>query len=84
MALRVQGLQPKDAAKRIGVKVTAISSLLWAVRRKAGLASMEGFEDWAIANGLDEWTPPEPPAPMVHKKRGRKRIKMGRLRERGV
>jgi hypothetical protein len=73
-------LQPRDIARALLVTPSAVSNRLLRVRRKAGLVSMADLSDWAIQNGLDEWEPPEPPAPRVSKKRGRKRIKMGRMK----
>src|SRR6185295_12281394 len=79
VALRTQGLAPRDIARRLLTTPGAVSNRLLRVRQKAGLASMADFNDWAIRSGLDEWIAPEAPAPRVHRKRGRKRIRMGRI-----
>src|SRR5258708_1506607 len=80
VALRVQGIAPKDIARQLGITGSAVRNRLVRVRRKAGLTSMAELTEWAKANALDVPLTPEPPAPRVPQKRGRKKIQMGRIR----
>lgn len=78
--LRANGVLVPAIARRLGLSRTAVYNRLSRVYRKAGLTGAHQMTEWAKANAFDEPLAPEPPTPRVHKKRGRKKIQMGRLR----
>jgi DNA-binding CsgD family transcriptional regulator len=79
--LRANGVKPNDIARRLGITPHAVYNRLWRVYQKAGVASAAKMTEWAVRNALDVPLETEPIAlrPPA-KKRGRKRIAMGRIR----
>ncbi len=80
--LRANGIDPQGIAQAMGCSYNAAVLLLWSVRRKAGLKNTAEMIEWAKVNALDVPLEPETvtPALRLPQKRGRKRIKMGRIR----
>jgi len=63
------------------VKPNAVHNALLRIRRKMGLELGDDLAEWAKAHALDAALEPESPLPKaLPKKRGRKRILMGRIR----
>ena len=81
--LRASGIKPGEIARRLGLSRTAVYNRLWRIYRKAGFNSAAQMIEWAIEHALDVPLAPEPKPKREHKKRGRKRIKLGRIRRTG-
>lgn len=78
--LRAAGVKVPEIARRLGLSRTAVYNRLSRLYRKAGLTGAAQMIEWARANALDVALEVEPPIPRVYKKRGRKKIQMGRIR----
>jgi DNA-binding CsgD family transcriptional regulator len=83
VALRVEGIEPKEIGRRLMLTPTAVYNRLSRVYRKAGLTGADELAEWAQRNGMTA-LPPETAedlqVPEVKVVRTKTRIKMGRLR----
>ena len=81
--LRTNGIGPKAIARMLGISRGAVAHRLSSVYKKAGFNDVALLTRWAIQHALDEPVEPDTPetAPVkVAKKRGREKIKLGRIR----
>jgi DNA-binding CsgD family transcriptional regulator len=83
--LRTNGVKTPEIARRMGVPRATAYTWLWSIYRKAGVNDVALLTRWAIENAMDVTLgperPEERPVPGMPKKRGKQRIRMGRVRQ---